>query len=166
MGKVYFVKEPGGDSCVIMDEKLLRDEKELREPLEGLGMEFHVYHDWALTQSKGFFTVAKSKAEFLTAAFDLHYGKTVKKEIDRIKTADQGKRSGEPLTEDCAHCPQSKECVLSAETCRTGTAPAPMPTETTAAAAPGKINAAVTPEDVRKRLEEIRRKAAESGKQN
>jgi hypothetical protein len=105
MGKVYFVKEPGGDSCVIMDATVLRDENELKEPLENLGMEFHTYHDWALTQSIGFFTVAKSKAEFMTAAFDLHYGKTVKKQIDRAKAKDCA-----PEGEDCAHCKSSAAC--------------------------------------------------------
>jgi len=68
-----------------MDAVLLRDEKEIREPLENLGMEFHVYHDWALTQSVGFFTVAKSKAEFLTAAFDLHFKKSVNQRIKKAK---------------------------------------------------------------------------------
>lgn len=105
MGKVYFVKEPGGDSCVIMDATVLRDENELKEPLENLGMEFHTYHDWALTQSIGFFTVAKSKAEFMTAAFDLHYGKTVKKQIDRAKA-----KGCAPEGEDCAHCKSSAAC--------------------------------------------------------
>ena len=106
MGKVYFVKEPGGDSCVIMDAVLLRDEKEIREPLENLGMEFHVYHDWALTQSVGFFTVAKSKADFLLAAFDLHYGRAVKQE------ADHAKRKAAGTGEDCAHCPKAGDCAL------------------------------------------------------
>lgn len=106
MGKVYFVKEPGGDSGVLMDAALLRDETEIREPVENLGMEFHVYHDWALTQSMGYFTVAKSKADFLLAAFDLHYGRAVKKE------ADHAKREAAGTGEDCAHCPKAGDCAL------------------------------------------------------
>jgi hypothetical protein len=106
MGKVYFVKEPGGDSGVLMDAALLRDETEIREPLENLGMEFHVYHDWALTQSMGYFTVAKSKADFLLAAFDLHYGRAVKRE------ADHAKRKAAGTGEDCSHCPKASDCAL------------------------------------------------------
>lgn len=76
MGKIYMAKK--GDACVIMDAKIVPVESELREPLENLGMEFGVYHDWAFTGGKGYFAVAKSKADFLTKAFDIWFGKATK----------------------------------------------------------------------------------------
>lgn len=131
---------------MIMDAEILRNENEIREPLEDLGMEFHVYHDWALTQSRGYFTVAKSKAEFLTAAFDLHFKKTVMKDIDRLKqtSGEAEKDSGgmsEKTTKDDRAVPEAKK--------KNGR---DVPEEET------KDDHAV-PEEVRKRLEEIQRNA-------